>query len=287
MRNIKLILQYDGTNYNGWQIQQPSAESKVRSQKSEVRNNDLSIKGQGSRVKGRNNVITIQGVIQEAIKKITGEDAKVIGAGRTDAGVHAIEQVASFKTSSGLSPDVIKRALNANLPDNIRIMDTWDAELNFHPRYDAKSKSYFYIISNSHIISPFLYRYAWKIPHKLNFEDMCNAIEFIRGRHDFSAFRASGCSAKNPVRTIFNISMERLDNIDFMRTGLSGNFFKITIEADAFLRHMVRNIVGTLVEVGKGKINTSEIKEILLSKDRRLAGQTAPAKGLFMEKINY
>ena len=255
MRNIKLTIQYDGTNYNGWQIQP--------------------------------NGITIQEILQKNIKKITGEDAKLIGAGRTDAGVHAIGQVASFKTLSGLSSDVIKRALNANLPDDIRILDAFDAEINFHPRYDAKSKIYVYVISNSTVISPFLYRYAWKVPHKLHFEDMCNAIEFIRGRHDFSAFRASGCSAKNPVRTVFNISIEKSDTIHFMDIPFAGNFLKVRLEADAFLRHMVRNIVGTIVEIGKGKTKSEEIREIINSKDRRLAGPTAPARGLFLEEINY
>ncbi|MDI6728768.1 MAG: tRNA pseudouridine(38-40) synthase TruA [Thermodesulfovibrionales bacterium] len=255
MRNIKLTIQYDGTNYNGWQIQP--------------------------------NGITIQEILQKNIKKITGEDAKLIGAGRTDAGVHAIGQVASFKTSSGLSSDVIKRALNANLPDDIRILNACDAELDFHPRYDAKSKIYVYVISNFTVISPFLYRYAWKVPHKLHFEDMCNAIEFIRGRHDFSAFRASGCSAKNPVRTVFNISIEKSDTIHFMDIPFAGNFLKVRLEADAFLRHMVRNIVGTIVEIGKGKTKSEEIREIINSKDRRLAGPTAPARGLFLEEINY
>ncbi len=265
MRNIKLVLQYDGTNYNGWQIQ-PAEISDCKKQKG---------------------IITIQGIVQEAIKKITGEDTKVIGAGRTDAGVHAIEQVASFKTLSVLSADVIKRALNANLPDDIRIIDACDAELNFHPRYGAKSKIYFYIISNSHIISPFLYRYAWKIPHKLNFEEIKHSSEFLKGRHDFSAFRASGCSAKNPVRTILNLSIEKLHAFDFIGIRLSGDFLIIRIEADAFLRHMVRNIVGTIIEVGKGKTKSEEIREIINSKDRRLAGPTAPARGLFLEKINY
>lgn len=269
MRNIKLTLQYDGTNYNGWQIQA------------------LSVKRQASSVKDWKNIITIQGLIQEAIKKITGEDAKVTGAGRTDAGVHAIEQVASFKTSSRLEPGIIKRALNANLPDDIRILDTCDAELDFHPRYDAKSKIYFYIISNSPIISPFLYRYAWRVPQRLNFEDMRNSIEFFKGRHDFSSFRASGCGAKNPARTIHEITIQRLGVIDFMGIGIIGDFLKIRIEADAFLRHMARNIVGTLIKIGDGKMHPSDIKEILLLKNRSLAGPTAPARGLFLEGINY
>lgn len=268
MRNIRLTIQYDGTNYNGWQIQRtdnrsPNPEAKTQK------------------------IITIQRTIQNAIKKITGEDVKLIGAGRTDAGVHAIAQVASFKTSSRLSQGVIKRALNASLPDDIRIIDACDVELDFHPRYDAKSKIYFYVICNSHIISPFLYRYAWKIPHQLNFDRMSKAMEFLKGRQDFSSFRASGCSAKNAVRTIFHISMERLDTINFMSIVLNGDFLKISIEADAFLRHMVRNIVGTIIEVGKGKMRPEEIREIISSKDRRLAGPTAPAKGLFLEKINF
>jgi tRNA pseudouridine38-40 synthase len=277
MRNIKLMLQYDGTNYNGWQIQQASS----------VMRHASCVESQESGVKSQKNVITIQGILQEAIKKITGEDAKVIGAGRTDAGVHAIEQVASFKTLSGLSADVIKRALNANLPADIRIMDAYDVETDFHPRYDAKSKIYVYVVYNSHIISPFLYRYAWKIPHKLNFEEMKHSSEFLKGRHDFSAFRASGCSAKNPVRTVFNISMERLHTIHFMDILFPGDFLRVSIEADAFLRHMVRNIVGTIIEVGKGKINPSDIVKIMTSKDRKNAGPTAPARGLFLERIKY
>jgi tRNA pseudouridine38-40 synthase len=262
-------LQYNGTNYNGWQIQA------------------LNVERQASSVKDWKSIITIQGLIQEAIKKITGENAKVIGAGRTDAGVHAIAQVASFKTSSKLRANVIKRALNANLPDDIKILDACDAELDFHPRYDAKSKVYFYIISNSPIISPFLYRYAWRVPQRLNFEDMRNSIESFKGRHDFSSFRASGCSAKNPVRTIYKITMQRLGTIDFMGIGITGDFLKLRIEANAFLRHMVRNIIGTLVKIGEGKIHPSDIEKILQLKNRNLAGTTAPSRGLFLEKINY
>ncbi|BCB96981.1 tRNA pseudouridine synthase A [Dissulfurispira thermophila] len=272
MRNIKLSIQYDGTNYNGWQIQ-PSEISDLRF---EIAN-----------YKKKKDIITIQGIIQSTIKKITGEDAKVIAAGRTDTGVHAIEQIASFKTSSHLSADVIKRALNAVLPYDIRILDACDAADDFHPRYNAKSKTYVYIISNSAIISPFLYRYAWKIPHNLDIEKMKTASEFLKGRHDFSAFRASGCGAKNPVRTILNISIERLNAIHLFDMHLSGNFLKIRLQADAFLRHMVRNIVGTLVEIGKGKIEPEDIKKIINSKKRNLAGPTSPAKGLFLEKVFF
>jgi tRNA pseudouridine38-40 synthase len=267
MRNINLTLQYDGTNYSGWQEQ----KTEDRRQKTE----------------DRKNIITIQGVIQEAIKRITGEDVNVIGAGRTDSGVHAIAQVAAFKTSTNLLPEIIKRALNANLPYDIRVTDSCKAEIGFHPRHDAKSKVYSYIICNAYDISPFLYRYAWKIPYKLNTDEMLRAAEFFKGRHDFSAFRASGCGAKNPVRTVSHISIDRLDAIGFMGMELNGNFLNIRIEADAFLRHMARNIVGTVVEVGRCRITSKAVKEIMLSKDRRLAGPTAPARGLFLEKIDY
>jgi tRNA pseudouridine38-40 synthase len=255
MRTVRLTIQYDGTGYNGWQVQP--------------------------------NGITLQGMLQEKIKEITGEDAKVTGAGRTDAGVHALGQVAAFKTGSKLTPDTIKRALNAVLPDAVRVMDTCDAMDTFHPRYDAKSKIYFYVIANARIISPFLYRYAWRIPHRLDLDGMSRALAPLEGTHDFSAFRASGCGAKSPVRTISGISMEKLSGLDFMGSKLDGSFIKISIEADAFLRHMVRNIVGTAVEAGKGKITPMDMERILESRDRKLAGPTAPARGLFLERVNY
>ncbi len=259
MRNIKLTIQYDGTNYNGWQIQNHNVKS---------------------------NIVTIQGLIQDTIKRITGESINLKGASRTDAGVHAIEQVASFKTSSSLPSAVIKRALNATLPYDIRVIEASDADEDFHPRYDAKSKIYVYVISNSDIISPFLCRYAWKINYELNFPSMLNSLKFFRGTHDFSSFRASGCGARNTNRTIIDIKMEILRKIDFV-TPLYGNFIVIRIEANAFLRHMVRNIVGTVIEVGKGKISDHVVEGIIFSKDRKNAGPTAPAKGLFLEKIKY
>ncbi len=262
MRNIKLILQYDGTNYNGWQIQK---KEKL----------------------GRHKIITIQRVIQDAIKRITGEDVNVIAAGRTDAGVHAIEQVASFKTYSNLSKDVLKRALNAILPYDIRVMDISDVSMDFHPRYNAKSKIYFYMISNTSTVSPFLYRYLWTIGYSLDIDAIIRCLRFFRGTHDFSSFRASGCSSKNSIRTIIDISIEEADTIFFMNSSFKGRFFKIRIEADAFLRHMVRNIVGTIVEVGRGRMKPDEIENILLLKDRRFAGPTAPPQGLFLERVNY
>jgi tRNA pseudouridine38-40 synthase len=255
MRNIRIVIQYDGTHYHGWQVQPRST--------------------------------TIQAVLQERIAKITGEQVSVIAAGRTDAGVHALAQVASFKTSSRLSCDTVKTALNALLPDDIRITEVCEADLAFHPRYDAKGKVYFYIIANMPVISPFLHNYAWRVPQALDFQKMCTAASLLQGTHDFTSFRASGCGAKNPTRTIFRNSLEKLGSIDFMTAGLSGNFLKLSIEGDAFLRHMVRNIAGTIIEIGKGKLKPEVITELFKAGDRTLAGPTAPARGLFLERVNY
>ena len=256
MRNIRLTLQYDGTNYNGWQAQ-------------------------------RSGVVTLQGMLEEKLKEITGGDTDVIAAGRTDAGVHALMQAASFRTASALPSGVIKRALNSILPDDVRVIDACEADEGFHPRYDAKSKTYFYLISHAHVLSPFLSRYAWKVPYRLDHGGMEHALSSLKGTHDFSALRGSGCGAKSPVRTILGITLERLDALDFLGTKLSGDFFRISVEADGFLRHMVRNIVGTAVEVGRGRNAPEDIARILGSKDRRLAGPTAPARGLFLEKVTY
>lgn len=254
-----LNIQYDGTNYNGWQIQSPKA----------------------------NNIISIQGVLQDAIYKLTGQYCNLIGAGRTDAGVHALSQIASFKTTSILKTEVIKKALNAILPYDIRIFEVLERELDFNPRFDAKSKVYSYLISCSNVVSPFITRYSWSIPYKLDINAMISSSNFLIGRHDFSAFRGSGCGAKNPERTILSISVVASTKINFLSFSIEGDFIKITIEADAFLRHMVRNIVGTIFEIGRKRYKPEDMHRILLGKDRRLAGQTAPAKGLFLEKINY
>jgi len=259
--NIRLTIQYDGTDYSGWQVQPPDAKKRQ--------------------------TLTIQGILQQAIKKITGEDANVLSSGRTDAGVHALGQVASFKTGSRLSADVLMTAINANLPDAIRLIEASETSGDFHPRYDARGKIYFYVISNDRVVSPFLHRYAWRLPHKLDFDGMKGSTKALIGTYDFSAFRASGCGAKSTVRTVSNISIEKLTGIDFMTARLAGNFLKISIEADAFLRHMVRNIVGTIVEVGRGKIRTEDVAGILMSKDRKLAGPTAPARGLFLDRVFY
>lgn len=234
-------------------------------------------------------IVTIQGTVQEAIRKITGENTKVIAGSRTDAGVHAIGQVASFKTVSHLENDILKRALNANLPPDIRITDVSETDEDFHPRYDAKKKIYSYLLSFSRPDSVFLRRYTWQIHHdpSLLLDVMREAAGYITGENDFSCFRASGCASRNSVRVIYNINISECSSFDFLTFRLDVKLFKITIEANAFLRHMARNIVGTLVDIARGRFKPSYMKELLISKDRKLAGITAPPCGLFLESIYY
>jgi len=255
VRRIRLALQYDGSAFQGWQVQ-PSG-------------------------------ITIQGLLQECIFRLTGEAVKLIGAGRTDAGVHAMEQVAAFDSGSPLHVEVIKRALNAMLPKDIRVMDANEAEQDFHPRYGAKSKHYVYMIANMRDVPVFVGRYVWRLTCPLDLEVMRAAAASLIGRHDFTSFRGSGCSAKNPVRTVYGLEVEKLCEAAFFFAEFRGEFIKITVQADAFLRHMVRNMVGTLVEACSGKLSPERVKVILESRDRKHAGPTAPSKGLFLEKVNY
>ena len=256
MRHIKLTIQYDGTAYSGWQVQKEE--------------------------------MTIQGLLEDAIFTVTGEKLRVTGAGRTDAGVHALEQVAAFSTQSDLMPDVFFRALNANLPEDIRIVDVEECSANFHPRYGTKNKTYSYLISFYYgAYAVFLKRYAWQIPCQLNCDSMREAADHLIGRHDFSSFRASGCSSKNPVREVTKIEISEYDSFDFLTFTFNTPVIKISIQANAFLRHMARNIVGTLVEAGRRRIPPGKMTEILEAKDRCAAGKTAPACGLFLEKINY
>ena len=255
MKNIKLLIEYNGANYHGWQRQKCHD--------------------------------TLQEIIEGRLFRITGERAALISASRTDAGVHAIGQVASFRTNSNLEPATLQRALNATLPEDIRILNAGEAAAAFHPRYDALGKSYFYIISNTNFSSAFLYGYAWRVPYTLDLAEMKKTGDLLLGRHDFSAFRGAGCSAKSTARKITSLSIERINSIDFMTAKINGNFIKITVEADAFLRHMVRNIVGTLVEVGRGEMTLNSISEAIKLKDRKKTGPTAPAHGLFLEKVSY
>jgi tRNA pseudouridine38-40 synthase len=256
MRNVKLILEYDGTEFSGWQSQK-----------------------QGER--------TVQSVVLRSILELTGERAKLIAAGRTDAGAHALGQVAAFRTSSKFPVNIIRRALNARLPRDVRVLAAEDADDSFHPRFDVLGKRYSYLIANNETASPFVRRYAWHIPQRLGIDDMAAGARHFLGKHDFSAFMGAGSGMRDTVREVGLLTAEKLDRAGFPGIALPGAFVKVTVEGSGFLRHMVRNMVGTLVEVARGKRPRESIAEIIEGKDRRKAGPTAPAHGLFLEGVSY
>jgi tRNA pseudouridine38-40 synthase len=255
MKKIRLLVEYDGTAYHGWQVQKDT--------------------------------LTVQGILEEKVLQVTGSTTSVIGASRTDAGVHAFGQVAVFRTQSRLDAGTIRRALNAVLPLDIRILAAEDVHDAFHPREDADRKRYFYVIANQRTSSAFLYRYTWIVPQPLGIGAMEESSRVLIGRHPFSAFMGTGSDIQDTVREIYSLNVEKMNGVMFMGVSLQGNFIRITAEANGFLRHMVRNIVGTLVEIGRGKLPSEQMGEILKSGDRKKAGQTAPANGLFLERIYY
>jgi len=242
MQNYKLIISYDGTDYHGWQ-RQPKKR-------------------------------TIQGLLEENLGKITQKKITVIGAGRTDAGVHAQAQAANFKANISLKEEEFLRALNSLLPDDIKIISLEKTDLDFHARKMARSKIYQYRIFNSPDIPPFLHRYVlyWSSPLKVQRMKEA-ALLFIR-EADFSAFSSN--RFLNPVRKVIHSQIKK-----------KGKEIIYTIEANGFLRYMVRTIVGTLLEVGRGKLLPEKIEGILKEQNRSLAGSTAPAKGLCLMKVIY
>lgn len=244
LKNIKLIIEYDGTAYHGWQHQPRH--------------------------------ISIQQTLKEKIEIIVKEKINLIGASRTDAAVHALAQAANFKTRSRMNENQWLKALNSLLPPDIAIKKVAIAPSDFHARFSARGKTYKYQILNQPIPSALCRNYVWHIPYPLKVNEMRKAAKFLIGKHDFSSFRASSCSAENPVRTIKKLTITKKDG-----------FIKFIIEADAFLHHMVRNIVGTLVEVGMGRLPPDAIKTILHARDRKKAGRTAPPQGLFLVKVIY
>ena len=244
LKNIKLTIEYDGTAYHGWQHQPRH--------------------------------ISIQQAVKEKIEIIAKEKINLIGASRTDAGVHALAQAANFKTKSRMNKGEWQRALNSLLPSDIVIKKAEIVSPDFHARFSAKGKIYKYLILNQPVPSALYRNHAWHIPYPLNLTEMRKAAKFLIGRHDFSSFRASSCSAENPVRRIKRLAITKKDG-----------FIQFTIEADAFLHHMVRNIIGTLIAVGIGKLTPDKTGSILKAKDRRLAGKTAPPHGLYLVKVIY
>ncbi|MEO5357433.1 MAG: tRNA pseudouridine(38-40) synthase TruA [Nitrospirae bacterium YQR-1] len=254
-RRIRLSVQYDGTNYLGWQ-RQPCGK-------------------------------TIQGTIEAFLKKITGENVTLTGSGRTDAGVHALKQVAAFNTTNHLSPEIFQKALNSLLPCDIRVTDAAEVDPGFHPQFDAKSKKYFYLIYNAEILSPLLSRYCTQLKRPLDTDKMTDVSRCFIGRKDFKSFSAADSDVKTTEREIFSLNISPMDYVDFAGTAIAGNYIKVTVEADGFLRHMVRNIVGTLVDAGYGKVDGNDVNGIIAGCDRKLAGKTMPAKGLFLEEVFY
>lgn len=246
MRRVKLTISYDGTAYAGWQVQP--------------------------------NGTTIQAVMEAALARILQEPVRLRVAGRTDAGVHAREQVVDFADSGVRDMETIVRGGNALLPVDIRILAAEEAKGDFDARRHASEKEYRYFLHLSRVESPFLSRYAWSLPPSLDLDAVRDAISALVGEHDFSSFRGQGCTARSPVRRIFRTEITRYEVPDLYSVDIAGN---------GFLRHMVRNIVGTAAEAGRGKHPPERIKEILEARDRSEAGITAPARGLFLWRVAY
>ena len=255
MRNLKLTLAYDGTDYVGWQRQ----------------------------AAGR----SIQGTLEAALAEIEGAPVTVVGAGRTDAGVHALAQVASVRMARDIEPRVLARALNAKLPADIRVLGADAVGAGFHARYSARSKTYRYCLSNGGVAAPFAARYAWRLAAPLHLDAMRAAGAQLRGRHDFAAFQSTGSQVRSTVRTISSLTIDRRPGCgaEGMTGGTGVALLTVEVEGDGFLRHMVRAIVGTLVEVGRGRRAADDIASVLESKRRDRAGSTAPAHGLFLVRV--
>lgn len=244
-RNIRLLLEYDGTRYHGWQRQKDA--------------------------------VTIQQTLEEALRQLTGEKMAVIGSGRTDAGVHALGQVANFRTASPIPLKAFHAGLNSLLPYDIAVLGAREAEPDFHARKSARAKTYEYRILNRPSRSPLHHHYGWWLAAPLDLPAMVQAAATLPGEHDFTAFRASGSDNLNPVRRVL-AAQWRLH---------PGGWLRFTITATGFLRGMVRSLVGTMVEVGQGKAAPGKLGELLGSRARSLAGPTAPPQGLYLVEVVY
>jgi tRNA pseudouridine38-40 synthase len=249
MRNLKLVLAYDGTEFSGWQVQPEAA--------------------------------TIQGTLASAIGRVTGEKVLPQGSGRTDAGVHALGQVASFLTQSPIPPENLVVALNDILPPAIRVLEAAEAPAEFHPRKSAQAKTYRYRMFRGAICPPFLARYVWHYPYPLDEDRMREVAPLIAGEHDFTSFaavdseRGQDADVSN-LRQIFSSHWER-----------QGDEFIYTVRGNGFLHHMVRNLVGTFLLVGKGTLKVSDLPRIMEARSRSAAGATAPPTGLCLVSVEY
>ncbi len=257
MRNLRLVVAYDGTDFHGWQ-RQPDAP-------------------------------TIQGCLEAAIAKIVGEQVKICGSGRTDAGVHALNQIASFKTTCPIPRENLLQALNDLLPSTVRIKEAGEVADDFHARYQARSKTYRYRILQAPSCSPFVARFVYHYPYPLDRPRMAEAARLIEGGHDFTSFSGAGgratvmededlAVAPSMVREIFSSRV-------FWRPRVSILIYEV--RGSGFLHHMVRNLVGTLIEVGRGKLAPQDMLGILEARDRTRAGPAVPARGLCLVKVEY
>jgi tRNA pseudouridine38-40 synthase len=247
----KAFISYDGTDFYGWQEQL--------------------------------NFPTIQAEIQTALERISGQRIGVTGAGRTDSGVHAIEQVAHFNWDHSLPPDRLRLALNAIIPPTIRIFDIQEASGDFHARYEARSKSYIYRIDTNRVYNPFYYRYSLHYSRQLDLSLLSKVASVLEGEHDFLAFQATGTELVTTVRQIFRVEVLP----DLKDPSLDYSLLCIRFEATGFLRKMVRFMVGTLLEIASGKRDPEDITRALETPDRKYVGVPAPARGLFLEKVQY
>lgn len=248
MRGIKLTIAYDGAAYAGWQIQSHQP--------------------------------TVQETLQRALAEVAGQPIHVMASGRTDAGVHALGQVASFRTDCSLSCATLVRALNAHLPDDVAVLAAEEVSESFHATIDTLRKRYRYLIDNGPVRDVFRRRYAWHCPQPLDVEAMQRAARALVGTHDFGSFQSSGSPRQSSVRTVYELDVRR-------GQGADRSLVVIQIEADGFLYNMVRAIVGSLVFVGRGRRPESWLAEVLTARDRRRAGRTAPPQGLFLVSAAY
>lgn len=244
MRNIKFIVSYDGTDFHGFQTQP--------------------------------NLRTVQGELQQAAERLTGESVSIIGSGRTDAGVHAVGQVINFRTSSRIPIEKWPIAMHTILPSDIVIRGAEEATPDFHARFDATGKKYLYQIDLGLYPNVFLRRYAWHVPYRLEIERMRMAAHHLTGEHDYTSFCNAATPVEDKIRHIHGISMEQVDQI-----------LKIVVHGNGFLWNMVRILTGTLVDVGRGRIPVDAVPDILAAKDRARAGVTAPAHGLTLFQVLY
>lgn len=263
-RNLRLTIAYDGSAYQGWQIQKHGP--------------------------------SIQEEIERAVRQMTGEQTTVESSGRTDAGVHAVGQIANFKTNSRIPAARFRIGLQSYLPDDITILEVADVPLSFHARFQAKRKRYRYLIDNHPAALPFLKKYAWHRHFFLDVEAMHESAQALLGTHDFRGFECHWPNKLSSVRTLFEVTVQKhpgwpmWHQPGFLTSPLpeqEGAYITLDVVGDGFLYNMVRSIMGTLVEVGRGKAPRDEMRRVLTSLDRREGGMTAPAHGLYLVSVDY